>query len=40
MVLCGGASVALTMLVYGKILVKDGLLSQAIFCMILVMGLE
>ena len=30
----------LMVLVYGKILVRDGLLSHAIFCMILVMGLE
>ena len=27
-------------LVYGKLSVRDGLLSHAIFCMILVMGLE
>ena len=45
MVLCGGAgvpdlSMALMVLDYGSISVKDGLPSQAIFCMILVMGLE
>ena len=33
-------NVVLMVLVYGKILVTDGLLSHAIFCMILVMGLE
>ena len=31
---------ALMVLVYGKISVRDGFLSLAIFCMILVMGLE
>jgi len=29
----------LTVLVYGRVSVRDGLLSLAIFCMILVMGL-
>ena len=33
-------NVVLMVLVYGKILVTDDLLSHAIFCMILVMGLE
>ena len=40
----GGAGVpdlltVLMVLVYGRVLVRDGLLSLAIFCMILVMGL-
>ena len=40
---CGGDGVpdllmVLTVMVYGRVLVRDGLLSLAIVCMILVMG--